>query len=152
MTTLTAHPPPTRRSSSGRTPIGHAVFELFSRDSIRHSLSRRHLMIKDPSPSVYTRKSLLERLKDWDDGASWKEFFDTYWRLIFAVARRSGLTETEAQDVVQETIIAVAKKMPAFHYDRSIGTFKGYLMQLTRSRIADHFRRKTYQVQGERRP
>ena len=109
-------------------------------------------MIRDQTPSVYTRQSLLERLKDWDDSASWKEFFDTYWRLIFAVARRSGLNETEAQDVVQETIIAVARKMPDFHYDPGIGTFKGYLMHLTRSRIADHFRRKTYQTQGERKP
>lgn len=109
-------------------------------------------MIQDPNPSIYTRKSLLERLKDWDDSASWKDFFDTYWKLIFSVARRAGLSEAEAQDVVQETIIAVAKKMPAFQYDRSIGTFKGYLMQLTRSRIADHFRRKTFQSGGERRP
>jgi RNA polymerase sigma factor (sigma-70 family) len=164
MTTLTAQPPPSRPWSSGPPPgaqdrpwleiltIADMIFELFSHNAPRHSLARRHLMIKDSTPSVYTRQSLLERLKDWDDSASWKDFFNTYWRLIFAVARRAGLSETEAQDVVQETIIAVAKKMPDFHYDRAIGTFKGYLMHLTRSRIADQFRRKTYQVRGERRP
>jgi RNA polymerase sigma factor (sigma-70 family) len=166
MTTLTAQPPPSRPWSTGPHPgtptrsgswvelrlIADIIFELFAHDTTRHSLARRHLMINDSTPSVYTRQSLLERLKDWDDSASWKVFFETYWRLIFAVARRSGLTEAEAQDVVQETIIAVAKKMPDFHYDRTIGTFKGYLMHLTRSRIADHFRRKTYQIHGERRP
>jgi len=30
-----------------------------------------------------TRWSLLSRLKDWDDQKSWRQFFDTYWRLIY---------------------------------------------------------------------
>jgi RNA polymerase sigma factor (sigma-70 family) len=109
-------------------------------------------MIQDRNHSVYTRRSLLERLKDWDDSSSWKVFFETYWKLIFSVARKAGLTEAEAEDVVQETIISVAKKMPAFHYDPAIGTFKAWLMRLTRWRINDHLRRKTYQVKGERKP
>jgi RNA polymerase sigma factor (sigma-70 family) len=108
-------------------------------------------MSRDPAPSVYTRQSLLERLKDWDDSASWRDFFETYWKLIFSVARRAGLNETEAEDVVQETIIAVARKMPAFHYDPAVGSFKGWLMRLTRWRITDHLRRKTYRVDGERK-
>jgi RNA polymerase sigma-70 factor (ECF subfamily) len=62
--------------------------------------------------SIPTRQSLLARLKDWGDQESWREFFDTYWRLIHATARRAGLTEIEAQEVVQEVMIAVAKKMP----------------------------------------
>ena len=45
-----------------------------------------------------TRHSLVERLKDLDDQASWQEFFDTYWRLIRSVALKAGLTEAEAQD------------------------------------------------------
>lgn len=108
-------------------------------------------MNPDAYPSVYTRQSLLERLKDWDDSASWRDFFETYWKLIFSVARRAGLNETEAEDVVQETIIAVARKMPAFHYDPAVGSFKGWLMRLTRWRITDHLRRKTYRVDGERK-
>jgi RNA polymerase sigma factor (sigma-70 family) len=109
-------------------------------------------MSPDHNPSIYTRQSLLERLKDWDDSASWRVFFETYWKLIFSVARRAGLNETEAEDVVQETIIAVARKMPAFHYDPAVGSFKGWLMRLTRWRITDHLRRKTYRVDGERKP
>src|SRR5579862_1370458 len=31
--------------------------------------------------SLATRASLLGRLKDLDDQASWQEFLDTYWRL-----------------------------------------------------------------------
>ena len=62
--------------------------------------------------SIPTRQSLLARLKDCGDQESWREFFDTYWRLIHATAVRAGLTETEAQEVVQEVMIAAAKKMP----------------------------------------
>jgi len=64
-----------------------------------------------------TRQSLLSRLKSWDDQESWKDFFDTYWRLIYNAAVRAGLTEPEAQDVVQETLLSVAKKIPEFKYD-----------------------------------
>ena len=101
---------------------------------------------------IPTRQSLLSRLRDWQDQGSWKDFFDTYWRLIYGVARKSGLTDAEAQDVVQETIIAVAKKMPDFHYDPSLGSFKSWLMQLTRWRIADQFRKKQYEKSGRRFP
>ncbi len=91
---------------------------------------------------IPTRTTLLERLKDWQDDSSWQEFFDTYWKLIYGVAVKSGLTEAEAQDVVQETIISVAKHIPAFKYDRSIGSFKGWLLNMTRWRITDQFRRR----------
>ncbi|MEI6357591.1 MAG: hypothetical protein WCP53_10900 [Verrucomicrobiota bacterium] len=59
-----------------------------------------------------TRQSLLSRLRSWDAQDSWREFFETYWRLIFDTASKAGLDEASAQDVVQETIIAVAKQMP----------------------------------------
>ncbi len=86
---------------------------------------------------IPTRATLLERLKDWRDAASWQEFFDTYWKLIYGVARKSGLTQVEAEDVVQETMTAVAKYIPAFKYDRKLGSFKHWLMNMTRWRISD---------------
>ena len=101
---------------------------------------------------IPTRLSLLQRLKNWDDKTSWKDFFDTYWKLIYGVARKAGLSDAEAQDVVQETIIAVARKMPEFNYDPAIGRFKGWLMQVTRWRIVDQIRRKQYEESGKRKP
>lgn len=89
---------------------------------------------------IPTRASLLGRLKNWQDQSSWQEFFDTYWRLIYRVALQRGLSESEAEDVVQETMVAVAKYMPDFQYDPAIGSFKAWLLNLTRWRIADHRR------------
>jgi RNA polymerase sigma-70 factor (ECF subfamily) len=92
--------------------------------------------------SLTTRSSLLSRLRRVDDDASWRTFFDTYWRLIYNVARKSGLSDDEAQDVVQDTVIAVARKMPEFRYDPAKGSFKQWLLLITRRRIHDHFRRR----------
>src|SRR5215472_3086238 len=92
---------------------------------------------------IPTRYTLLSRLQNWEDNESWKDFFDTYWRLIYSVARKSGLTEAEAQDVVQETVISVAKHIHKFRRDRKLGSFKGWLRNLTRWRIADQLRKRT---------
>ena len=89
-----------------------------------------------------TRVSLLGRLKDWGDQPSWQEFFDTYHRLIHSVALKAGLTQSEAQDVVQETILTVAKKIGDFRSDPAKGSFKGWLMVVTRRRIADQFEKR----------
>ena len=91
---------------------------------------------------IPTRRSLLSRLRDWDDQESWRDFFQTYWRLIYEVALKAGLSDVEAQEVVQETVISVAKQMPDFRYDPARGRFKGWLLQITRRRIADLVRKR----------
>ena len=89
-----------------------------------------------------TRYSLLSRLKNWEDQRSWQEFFDQYRRLIFGVALRAGLSEEEAQEVLQETVITVAKNIGTFHKDPARGTFKSWLMHTTRWRIQDQLRKR----------
>jgi RNA polymerase sigma factor (sigma-70 family) len=89
-----------------------------------------------------TRRTLLHRLRNLDDHAGWREFFEIYWRLIYAVARRSGLDEFEAEEVVQETVITAARKIPEFRYDPAVGSFRGWLLTIARWRIADQFRKR----------
>jgi RNA polymerase sigma-70 factor (ECF subfamily) len=89
-----------------------------------------------------TRQTLLERLKDWTDDASWRVFFDTYWQLIYRIALKAGLTKSEAEEVVQQTMISVAKAMKDFRYDPARGSFKGWLLQLTVWRITNQFNRR----------
>lgn len=91
---------------------------------------------------IPTRVSLLGRLKDWQDKAGWQEFFDTYWKLIYGVARQGGLNDAEAQDVVQDTMASVARHMPNFHYNPALGSFKGWLLNMTRWRITDQLRKR----------
>src|SRR5438034_8403369 len=91
---------------------------------------------------IPTRASLIKRLKNWQDQSSWQEFFDIYWKLIYGVARKAGLTDAEAQDVVQETMASVAKHMPTFNYDPAIGSFKAWLLNMTRWRIIGQLRKR----------
>lgn len=100
----------------------------------------------DDYDNLATRQSLLTRLKDWEDQQGWRDFFNTYWLLIFTTARRAGLNETDAQDVVQETILAVAKAMPKFKYDPAKCRFKTWLRLVIQRRIADHLRVQARQV------
>lgn len=92
-----------------------------------------------------TRQTLLSRLKDWDDADSWREFFETYSKLIYSVARRAGLADSEAQEVVQETLITVSNKMPDFRYDPKRGSFKGWLRNTAQWKIQDQLRRRQRQ-------
>ncbi len=98
---------------------------------------------KEPGSDSFlpTRQSLLARLRDCDDQAGWREFFDTYWRLIYNVARKSGLADAEAQDVVQNTFIYLSRRMPRFRYDSTRASFKSWLRVVTRSRISVFLRK-----------
>jgi len=100
-------------------------------------------MLTEPGTDSFlpTRQSLLSRLRDWQDHDGWREFFDMYWRLIYSVARQAGLDDATAQDVVQNTFIYLARRMPKFRYDRTRGSFKSWMRCVTRSRISV-FRRR----------
>lgn len=94
-----------------------------------------------PTPttdSLPTRRSLLSRLRKGGDDAGWTTFYDTYWRLIFNVARKRGISESDAQEIVQDVLADLARKMA--DYDANLGSFKGWLMLHVRRRIADHWR------------
>jgi RNA polymerase sigma factor (sigma-70 family) len=108
-------------------------------------------MATTPDELIPTRATLIQRLKDWQDQSSWQDFFDTYWNLIYGVAVKGGLTPAEAEDVVQETMVSVAKHMPGFQYDPKIGSFKAWLLNMTRWRITDQLRRRGPQMDSSER-
>jgi RNA polymerase sigma factor (sigma-70 family) len=93
-------------------------------------------------PTPPTRRSLLLRLKNWHDEQSWQEFYHIYERLIRDAALKAGLSPEEAQEVMQETLLTVAKKIAGFNYDPQIGSFKNWLLQITKRRVVDQFRKR----------
>jgi RNA polymerase sigma factor (sigma-70 family) len=99
-------------------------------------------MTQRSDDSLPTRQTLLKRLKNLDDDQSWQDFFDIYWKLIYSVAAQAGLDHPEAQDVVQETVLSVAKKIGEYKADPAFGSFKSWLLLITKRRIADQFRRR----------
>src|SRR3954468_7251597 len=98
-----------------------------------------------PKDLIPTRASLLGRLQNWEDKESWRTFFDTYWRLIYGFAPKRGLRHEEAQDAVQEPVVAVAKNIANFKYNGEVCAFKTWLLGVTRSKIANQFARRARQ-------
>jgi RNA polymerase sigma-70 factor (ECF subfamily) len=100
------------------------------------------LMQGQKSDSLATHASLLERLKDLEDQGSWQEFYSTYRKLIFSFALKHGLTPVEAEEVVQETVINVARNLPKFQYNPKQCSFKTWLFKLILWRVRDQFRKR----------
>src|SRR5262245_35975989 len=108
---------------------------------------------QEPVSTLHTRPSLLGRVRHWDDARSWEEFHRLYRKLIYGFARRSGLPHADAEDVTQEVVKRVAETIHEFESNPARGTFRGWLLQLTRWRIADTFRhRPKDDAQNSRRP
>ena len=67
-----------------------------------------------------TRQSLLSRLRDWQDQDGWQLFFDTYWRLIYRVARQAGFAEVELRylNAPEERLVEPADPVIAANVSR----------------------------------
>jgi len=92
--------------------------------------------------SLATRRSLVDGLANWHDHRHWQDFHKTYSKLLYGFARRAGLTDAEAHDALQETLLTVARRAEGFRYDPAKGSFKGWLMQIARWRVADQFQKR----------
>src|ERR1017187_6543333 len=99
------------------------------------------VMAPDDPSSIQTRPSLLNRLKTGDD-AGWQEFYRIYGKLVRDFAIQAGLTSTEADEVVQETAIAMARNLPEYRYDPKVCRFKTWLLNQTSWRIKDQFKKR----------
>ena len=86
-----------------------------------------------------TRPSLLLRLRDAHDEAAWSQFVAIYTPLIFAFCRGRGLSETDAADVAQEVLRAVAGAIPQFTYDPGRSSFRNWLFTVVRSKMNNFF-------------
>jgi RNA polymerase sigma-70 factor (ECF subfamily) len=99
-------------------------------------------MASDDPSSIQTSPSLLNRLKTGDDSESWREFYQVYGKLVRDFAIQAGLTDAEADDVVQETAIGMARHLPGYHYDRKVCRFKTWLLNQTSWRIKDQLKKR----------
>src|SRR5436190_18016074 len=79
--------------------------------------------------------SLLERLRHSPAPESWRRFADLYTPLLYFWARRLGLQDADAADLVQDLLVKLIRTLPAFNYDRS-RSFRGWL----RTVLLNHYR------------
>ncbi|WP_342190295.1 sigma-70 family RNA polymerase sigma factor [Stieleria varia] len=95
-----------------------------------------------------TRASLILRLGDPADDLAWAEFLQVYEPMLFRLSSRWGLQEADAREVVQETLLAVAKSIGKFADDRQAGSFRRWLATITRNKLADHLTKRSRQESG----
>src|SRR5262245_11082734 len=84
-----------------------------------------------------TRSSLLRRVRDPADAASWSEFVALYEPLLLSYARKHGLAGAVVRDCAQEAFVRRLKTLPGFELDRSIGRCRTWLGQVTRNALTD---------------
>lgn len=68
--------------------------------------------------------------------------YRVYGGLIRFVAVKAGLSADEAEEVVQETAIGLARGLPEFVYDPKVCRFKTWLLRLARWRIQNQLRKR----------
>lgn len=87
-----------------------------------------------------TSTGLLFAARDPADQTAWNRLVNLYTPLLSAWMHRARVPRQDADDLVQEVLLAVAREMPGFEYDRSRGTFRGWLRTILTNRIRNHRR------------
>jgi len=95
-----------------------------------------------------TRASLLVRLRDPNDETAWKEFVSLYASIIYGFARKRGLQDADAADLMQEVMRSVSGAMGRLNYDPAKGTFRGWLYSITRNKIYTFLEARSRQARG----
>jgi RNA polymerase sigma factor (sigma-70 family) len=98
--------------------------------------------------SPATRASLLVRLRDGNDGEAWQEFVHLYAPIIYGFARKRGLQDADAADLMQDVLRSVSSAVPRLAYDPVRGTFRGWLFTVTRNKVFNFLQSRNRRVQG----
>ena len=103
--------------------------------------------------SPATRASLLVRLRDGDDAPAWHEFVHLYAPVIYGFARKRGLQDADAADLMQDVLRSVSISMHRLDYDPGRGSFRGWLFTVTRNKVFNFLdgRRRRVQASGDSR-
>jgi RNA polymerase sigma factor (sigma-70 family) len=111
-------------------------------------LAVSEISVGNASANSKTQATLLERLQDGSDALAWDEFFQRYWRLIYAYARRCNCSEHTAEEVVQDVMLKVFEQKDYFHYQPERGRFRDWLGTVVRNKVAEYRRRPSERIRA----
>lgn len=103
-------------------------------------------MSVDESP--LTRASLLVQIRDGGNHSAWHEFVQLYGPVVYGFARKRGLQDADAADLMQDVLRSVSAAIGRLDYDRRQGSFRGWLFTITRNKILNFFAARKIRPQG----
>lgn len=93
------------------------------------SKSKRKTTAPTESRLESTASRLIGRVRDGRDDLAWKEFDHTYRTLAIRFCLGRGMQLADAEDVAQAVMMSLARSLPRFKYDRSLGRFRSYVLR-----------------------
>ena len=100
----------------------------------------------DESP--LTRASLLVQIRDGANHGAWQEFMKLYGPVVYGFARKRGLQDADAADLMQDVMRSVSSSIGRLDYDRNQGTFRGWLFTITRNKVFNFLSARRIRPQG----
>lgn len=89
-----------------------------------------------------TNYSLISRVKDLGDGASWVEFLGIYQPVFYRMAKRRGLQDADANDVVQQVFVSIAGSIEGWNRGANLPPFRAWLTTIARNAITKALTRR----------
>lgn len=87
-----------------------------------------------------TSLSLLDRVCRSPESESWTRLVDLYAPLIKTWLRKYEVQESDAEDLVQEVLLAVSKDLATFEHQGQPGAFRGWLRGILVNRLRNFWR------------
>lgn len=98
--------------------------------------------------SPETRPSLLLRIRDFRDNEAWNQFIELYAPLIYAYLRKRNVQDADAGDLTQDVLSSVTAAANEFTYNPRKGSFRGWLLTVTRNKMLNFISRNKNLVGG----
>ena len=97
-----------------------------------------------------TRSSLLVRIKDPKDSEAWQEFYALYASLMYRYARSRGLPTQDSEEVRDQCLAVIVRKIGTFEYNRDKGGFKNWLWRVVDRKVVDLLRKRRERIADSR--
>lgn len=89
-----------------------------------------------------TSHSLLAQVVAGPNSLAWQRWHALYEPLIRGWLRKHQMVAADRDDVVQEVLTVVVRRLPEFHHNGRVGAFRLWLKTITINCLRDHWKRQ----------
>lgn len=98
-----------------------------------------------------TSITLLQQLRERPDSQVWSRFVLLYTPLLTTWARKRGLNDHDAADLVQDVLMQLVRKLPEFQYQPG-RSFRGWMRMVLINKWRDRRRHATTPLESDIQP